>query len=127
MRNLKRVTRKSVSAAVLLITAAWTPASAQQSSAEFCIGLGHKPGSANYYRCLEAHQNVKPQGLDSLTKGSDGKKKDEAENLLTGSPESALGEYPGITTEGATSPDPDLLKQLEQGDLSPTAPSSEKP
>ena len=126
MRNLKRVNRKSIGVAVFLITAASTPASAQQSSAEFCIGLGHKPGSANYYRCLEAHQNVKPQGLDSLTKGTD-KKKDEAQNLLTGSPEGALGEFPGITTEGATSPDPDLLKQLEQGDLSPTTPSSGKP
>ena len=126
MRNLKRDYRRSMSLAVFLMAVAATAATAQQSSAEFCIGLGHKPGSANYYRCLEAHQNVKPQGLDSLTKGTEGKK-DDAESLLTGPPEGALGELPGITTEGATSPDPDLLKQLEQGDLSPTAPSSGKP
>ena len=126
MRNLKHLNRRSIGLATFLISGAWTPAVAQQSSPDFCIGLGHKPGSANYYRCIEAHQNVQPQGLDSLTKGSAGKK-DEAESLLTGTPEGALGDSPGITTEGATSPDPNLLKQLEQGDFSPKSPSSGKP
>ena len=126
MRNLKLLNRRSIGLAIFLISGGGMSASAQQSSPEFCIGLGHKPGSANYYRCLEAHQNVQPQGLDNLSKGSGGKQ-GESESQLIRTPEAGVGDSSGVTTEGATSPDPKLLKQLEQGDFSPKTPPGGKP
>lgn len=79
-----------------------------QSAGQACIQQGHKPGTAGFYRCLqEAGGGEAGSGGESQS-GETG----EAESILGGSPENAVTDYIGSTMSGATSPDPDILKQL---------------
>lgn len=78
-----------------------------QSAGHACIQQGHKPGTAGFYHCLqEAGSNQ--AGSSESQSGEAG----EAESILSGSPENAVTDYTGSTMSGATSPDPDILKQL---------------
>ena len=79
-----------------------------QSTGDDCVRQGFKPGTAAFYRCLqdsgasESGNNAKSQGPDT----------GEAGSILRGSPEGAITDYSGSTMSGATTPDPNILKQL---------------
>ena len=80
-----------------------------QSTAQACIQQGHKPGTAGFYHCLS-------EGGGSSGSGSLGEAQSsepgEPESILGGTPENAVTDYTGSTMSGATSPDPNILKQL---------------
>jgi hypothetical protein len=97
-----------------------TPAATQQGY-QTCISQGHKPGSNGFYRCL---QSLRGSGADSSAKkGTAG----SADSIISGSSDDAVGGYTGGPIEGASNPDPDLLKQLEKDDLTPSGPGGRKP
>jgi hypothetical protein len=81
-----------------------------QSTAQACIQQGHKPGTAGFYHCLEGGGNSGSGSLGEAQSSEPG----EPESILGGSPENAVTDYTGSTMSGATSPDPDILKQLNQ-------------
>lgn len=91
------------------------PAAAQEGY-QTCINQGHKPGSNGFYRCL---QSVRSSAADSTTKKKDS---GSAGSIISGSSDDALSGYTGGPIEGASDPDPDLLKQLGKDDLTPTGP-----
>ena len=115
-RQTLQVTIASVLGCVILALAPM-PASAQSGS-DTCVERGHKPGSAGFYRCLQGLQTGGTSGLGALQNP----RKSEAEKVLESAPDNAIGEFTGGAIEGASNPDPDLLKQLEPSDLTPTAP-----
>ena len=88
-----------------------------QSVGQACIQQGHKPGTAGFYHCLQegsgggeaAGSGVEPQGADT----------GEAGSILGGSPDNAVTDYTGSTMSGATSPDPNILKQLNSPGRAP--------
>ena len=79
-----------------------------QSTGDDCVRQGFKPGTAAFYRCLqdsaasESSNNAEGQGPDT----------GEAGSILRGSPDGAITDYSGSTMSGATTPDPNILKQL---------------
>jgi hypothetical protein len=80
-----------------------------QSTAQACIQQGYKPGTAGFYHCLsEGSSNSGSGSLGEAQSSEPG----EPESILGGSPENAVTDYTGSTMSGATSPDPDILKQL---------------
>lgn len=92
-----------------------TPAATQEGY-QTCISQGHKPGSNGFYRCL---QSIRASAADSA------KKKESsgtAGSIISGDSDDALSGYTGGPIEGASDPDPDLLKQLEKDDLTPSGP-----
>ena len=97
-----------------------SPATAQKGY-QTCINQGHKPGSNGFYRCLES---ARTSGADSSAKqGTSG----SAGLINSGNSEDAVTGYSGGPIEGASNPDPDLLKQLEKDDLTPSGPGGRKP
>ncbi len=94
---------------------ATTPAAAQEGY-QTCISQGHKPGSNGFYRCL---QSVRGSATDSSKKkASSG----SAGAIISGDSDDAVSGYTGGPIEGASNPDPDLLKQLGKDDLTPSGP-----
>lgn len=92
-----------------------TPAAGQEGY-QTCISQGHKPGSNGFYRCL---QSLRGSGADSSAKkGTSG----SAGSIISGDSDDAVTGYTGGPIEGASNPDPDLLKQLEKEDLTPSNP-----
>lgn len=92
-----------------------TPAATQQGY-QTCISQGHKPGSNGFYRCL---QSIRGSATDSsVKKGTSG----SAGSIISGNSDDAVSGYTGGPIEGASNPDPDLLKQLEKDDLTPSGP-----
>jgi hypothetical protein len=78
-----------------------------QSAGQACIQQGHKPGTAGFYRCLQ-----EVGGSEGGGEGGGEGQSGEAESILGGSPDNAVTDYTGSTMSGATSPDPNILKQL---------------
>jgi len=101
---------KFSSAAVLMsFVALVAPSSAiAQSAVQECIQQGFKPGTAGFYHCLQG--NTGGEGGDSQDAGSG-----EAASILSGDPDNAVTDYSGSTMDGATAPDPNILKQLNPG------------
>lgn len=79
-----------------------------QDAGHACVQQGHRPGSAGFYRCLQEAGGSEASAGGEQQSGAPG----EAESILSGSPENAVTDYTGSTMSGATSPDPDILKQL---------------
>lgn len=102
-----------------IVVTAFTAVAAQaQSAADSCLRQGYKPGTPAFYRCLQdktAAQGHKSGKLKSPDTG-------EAGSILGGSPDNAVTDYSGSTMSGATTPDPNILKQL----LGPEAGSKSK-
>jgi len=90
-----------------LATVVANPALAQ-STGDDCVQKGYKPGTAAFYRCL---QDSAASGESSGSE-SQGPDTGEAGSILGGSPDSAVTDYSGSTMSGATTPDPNILKQL---------------
>ena len=80
-----------------------------QSAGHACIQQGHKPGTAGFYHCLQEAGSNQTGGSESQSQSGEA---GEAESILSGSPENAVTDYTGSTMSGATSPDPNILKQL---------------
>lgn len=97
-----------------------TPAATQQGY-QTCISQGHKPGSNGFYRCLQTLQGSEKDS--PAKKGTSG----SAGSIISGNSDDAVGGYTGGPIEGASNPDPDLLKQLEKEDLTPSNPGGKKP
>lgn len=101
--------------AALAIT---TPAASQEGY-QTCINQGHKPGSNGFYRCL---QSIRASAADSTTKKESS---GSAGSIISGNSDDAVSGYSGGPIEGALDPDPDLLKQLEKDDLTPSGPGGQ--
>ena len=92
--------------------AAVGPESARaQSTGEDCVRQGHKPGTAAFYRCLQE------SGGSEASSGGEGQGAEGSDSGL------GAGVTDGTSTEsgssfmsGATSPDPNILKQLNSPD-----------
>lgn len=85
-------------------------ASAQaQSAPDKCIQQGHKPGTAGFYRCLQETQS------DSGKGSALGSQNGDAESILRGKPEDAASDFSGSSMDGATKPDPNILKNFDPG------------
>jgi hypothetical protein len=80
-----------------------------QTGANACIQQGHKPGTAGFYHCLQETSSSRSGGSGEAQNGETG----EAESILGGSADNAVTDYTGSTMSGATSPDPNILKQLD--------------
>jgi hypothetical protein len=80
-----------------------------QSAPDKCIQQGHKPGSAGFYHCLQenAADDTNESGLET--------KSGEAESILGGNPQDAASDYAGSSMDGATKPDPNILKNFTPG------------
>ncbi len=93
-----------------------TPPAAAQEGYQTCISQGHKPGSNGFYRCL--------QSVRGSTSGTTTKKESSgsAGSIISGNSDDAVSGYTGGPIEGASDPDPDLLKQLGKDDLTPSGP-----
>lgn len=85
------------------------PAFAQRAPDE-CIQQGHKPGTPGFYHCLQenASRGGNEGGLVDTPKG-------DAGSILKGDPQDAVSDYAGSTMDGATKPDPDVLKNFTPG------------
>ena len=114
---LRVLTHAIMSFAAVGITAlVFTMPAAAQEGYQKCISQGHKPGSNGFYRCL---QSVRGSATDASTKkGSTG----SAGSIISGNSDDAVSGYTGGPIEGASDPDPDLLKQLGKDDLTPSGP-----
>lgn len=93
-------------ASIVICTSASTRA---QSVPQQCIEQGHKPGTAGFYRCLQETP------ADSGSKSALGSKNGDAESILRGNPQDAVSDYAGSSMDGATKPDPNILKNFDPG------------
>lgn len=80
-----------------------------QSAPDQCIQQGHKPGTAGFYRCLQETQS------DSGTESVLGSQNGDAESILRGNAQDAVSDYTGSSMDGATKPDPNILKNFDPG------------
>lgn len=80
-----------------------------QSVGQQCIEQGHKPGTAGFYHCLQ-----ETSSRDSAKSGLESQDQD-AGSILSGDPQNAVSDYAGSTMDGATKPDPDILKNFDPG------------
>lgn len=109
--------------ALILTTAVITfgcgPALAQ-SVGQACIQQGHKPGTAGFYYCLQEGSGARSAGGGEPQGGEpQGADTGEAGSILGGTPDNAVTDYTGSTMSGATSPDPNILKQLNAPNRAP--------
>ena len=79
-----------------------------QGVVEECIQQGYKPGTAGFYHCLQSGSHSRSDSSQSPQSG-------EAGSILNGDPDNAVTDYSGSTMDGAPSPDPKILKQLNSG------------
>ncbi len=108
-------------AALGMVASGFAAPAASQQNSQVCINQGHKPGSNGFFRCL---QSLQDSGTDSSAKeGLSG----TAGSAASSSSDGVLTGYSGGPIEGATDPDPDLLKQLGKDDLTPSNPGGGKP
>lgn len=91
------------------ISCAPSPSMAQ-SSPDQCIQQGHKPGTAGFYHCLQ--EGSSDSGSESSLVDT---KNGDAGSILKGDPQDAVSDYAGSTMDGATKPDPDVLKNFTPG------------
>jgi hypothetical protein len=89
------------------LTAAGADAARAQSTGEDCVRQGHKPGTAAFYRCLQE------SGGSEGSSGGEGQGAEGSDSGLgAGVTDGTSTESSNSTMSGATSPDPDILKQL---------------
>jgi hypothetical protein len=90
---------------------AFLPAAAAfaQDAVEDCMQQGYRPGTPGFFQCLQAAVANK--------RASEGESPDtgEAGSTPHGNPDNTVTDYSGSSMDGATSPDPDILKQLNSG------------
>lgn len=79
-----------------------------QSVMEQCIQQGFKPGTAGFYRCLQETSGSDGENTQDIPSG-------DAGSILNGDPQDAVSDYSGSTMDGATAPDPSILKQFNPG------------
>ena len=79
-----------------------------QSMMEQCIQQGFKPGTAGFYRCLQETSGSDGENTQDIPSG-------DAGSILSGDPQDAVSDYSGSTMDGATAPDPSILKQFNPG------------
>ena len=95
--------------AALLLLAVWLGPTAAfaQGALEECLQRGFRPGTVGFYQCLQGGggEGSEPQSSEST----------EQEAVSGGDPENAATDLSGSSMEGATAPDPDILKQLNGG------------
>lgn len=92
--------------ALLAMLAGAGPALAQ-SVMEQCIQKGFKPGTSGFYHCIQ-ETSGSPESDQDTPSG-------DAESILKGNPQDAVSDYSGSTMDGATAPDPNILKQFNPG------------
>ncbi|MEM9682822.1 MAG: hypothetical protein AAF942_06135 [Pseudomonadota bacterium] len=80
-----------------------------QDAMQSCIQQGFKPGSSGFYRCLQQSGGTDRPTTEKKQESGD------AGSILGGSSDNAVTDYSGSSMEGASAPDPDLLKQLNSG------------
>lgn len=102
-----RHTALVLSLATLVVSVATVPARAQ-SAVQECIQQGFKPGTAGFYHCLQG------SGGSESTESPTTESGDPA-SILSGNPDNAVTDFSGSSMEGATAPDPNILKQLNTG------------
>lgn len=97
-------------AAMVLLGTLLCPATAlAQNPVEDCVEQGYRPGTIGFYQCLQsAAANQESSGPEVPDTG-------EAGSILNGNPDDAVTDYSGSSMEGATTPDPNILKQLNSG------------
>jgi len=101
--------------ALLAAVAAPRLAYAQTAGMQDCIQQGYKPGTAGFYHCLQ-ESTASSGGAGIPGTGVDnGPATGDVGSILKGQPQDAVTDYSGSSMEGATSPDPDILKQLNSG------------
>ena len=81
-----------------------------QNAFEDCVQQGFRPGTAGFYQCLQgggaSQQGGEPESPDT----------GEAGSILGGNPDNAVTDYSGGSSmDGATTPDPEILKPLNPG------------
>lgn len=99
--------------APFLVAAFLAPASAipalAQDAMQSCIQQGFKPGSSGFYRCLQkSGGSAQSETTQKSESGETGSKRN-------GSSDNTVPDFSGSTMDGASSPDPDILKQLNSG------------
>jgi hypothetical protein len=101
--------RRAAAVAALAVLLGSTGALAQ-NAIEDCMQQGYRPGTAGFYQCLQsATANQRGNEPESPDTG-------EAGSILGGSPDNAVTDFSsGSSMEGATTPDPEILKQLNTG------------
>lgn len=103
-----RIFRHLMTAALLAVLLG-APAALAQNAVEDCMEQGYRPGTAGFFQCLQSAEAARRQSeVESPATG-------EAGSILNGSPDNAVTDYSGSSMEGATTPDPDILKQLNSG------------
>ena len=107
MTGKMRLTSLFLSLAALVVSVSIAPAWAQ-SVVQDCIQQGFKPGTAGFYHCLQQ------SGGSESTESSPAEPGDPA-SILSGNPDNAVTDFSGSSMEGATAPDPNILKQLNTG------------
>lgn len=96
-------------AIVLTLTIAASPTAVHaEGAAEHCLAQGYRPGTAGYFHCIETTESAQSSGLDVSGNG-------DAGSILRGTPDNAVTDYSGSSMEGATKPDPNILKQFNPG------------
>jgi hypothetical protein len=81
---------------------------AAQNTGQNCVDQGFKPGTAGFYNCLQS-AGESDSGLPQPSGDSDSDSGSQTD------PDNAVTDFTGSTMDGATAPDPDLLKQLNGG------------
>ena len=97
-------------AAIVLLGTLLCPVTAfAQNAVEDCIEQGYRPGTIGFYQCLQSaaagQESTGPEVPDTGDAGSN----------VNGNPDEAGTDYSGASMEGATAPDPNILKQLNAG------------
>lgn len=92
-----------------LLGLAVPPPAFAQDAMQSCIQKGFKPGSSGFYRCLQQSGGSERPTTEKKQESGD------AGSILGGSTDNAVTDYSGSSMEGASAPDPDLLKQLNSG------------
>jgi len=103
-----RIFRRALAVATLGV---FLPAAAAfaEDAVENCMQQGYRPGTPGFFQCLQAAlANKRASEGENLDIGATG-------STSPGNPDNAITDYSGSSMEGATSPDPDILKQLNSG------------
>lgn len=104
----RRILAPSMLPAVLLYALASAGPAQAQSVMEQCIQRGFKPGTSGFYRCL---QDVSGGSGGQGQKDANG----DAGSILGGDPQDAVSDFTGSSMDGATAPDPNVLKNFNPG------------
>jgi hypothetical protein len=86
-----------------------TAAAFADDAVEDCMQQGYRPGTPGFFQCLQAAlANQRASQGESLDLGEGG-------STSHGNPDNAVTDYSGSSMDGATAPDPNILKQLNSG------------